>query len=144
MICPFCQPVVGERVIFEKNGALVLVPHVVLSQGHCLVVTSRHIESLLKADSQEIGAVWSLANEVSNYLVDQGYADGINLLSNMGLSAGQTVFHAHVHVIPRLCKDMPNPRDWLSLEFKKREFFPEASNVEDFSKKLREHLGLKP
>lgn len=141
MVCPFCHLDSGDRVVYDAGSALLIVPMVTFSSGHCLAVTKAHKVSMLDASSDEIRDVWALVNKISVFLVENGYADGVNILSNMGEAAGQTVFHAHVHVVPRLIGDVSSARDWLSPEFKAREFYPNAPDVEIFSKKIRSYLS---
>ena len=58
----------------------------------------------------EKAACWELVEWVRQYLLDRHHPTGINVGFNCGHSAGQTIFHAHIHVIPRYDGDTPNPR----------------------------------
>ena len=81
-----------------------------VSEGHTLVVPRKHAASLFELSHEEQSAVWVLAREIRNRLQAELSPDGFNIGLNDGETAGQTVPHAHVHVIPRNRGDVPDPR----------------------------------
>jgi diadenosine tetraphosphate (Ap4A) HIT family hydrolase len=81
-----------------------------VTDGHTLVVTRRHVASLYELSDTEQEGVWKLVSEVRQRLLTKLKPDGFNIGANDGLAAGQTVMHAHVHVIPRWDADVPDPR----------------------------------
>jgi len=107
--CPFCSPPAG-RVIAENEHALCFPDGFPLAEGHTLVVPRRHVASLFDLGEQEQAAVWRLVAETRNGLRAAGEVHGVNIGLNDGHAAGQTVEHAHVHLIPRREGDVPDPR----------------------------------
>ncbi len=113
--CPFCHPDPG-RLVQETEHARVLLDGFPVSDGHTLIVPRRHVASLFDLEPEEIDAIWSLAADVRRELAARLAPDGFNVGLNDGEAAGQTVMHAHVHVIPRFAGDVPDPRGgvrWL-------------------------------
>jgi diadenosine tetraphosphate (Ap4A) HIT family hydrolase len=81
-----------------------------LTEGHTLIVPRRHEERLSGLNPKEWHALWDLAHAVQEHLVEEHSPDGFSIGVNDGIAAGQTVRHAHIHVIPRHKGDVPDPR----------------------------------
>jgi histidine triad (HIT) family protein len=87
------------------------------TRGHALVVPRRHATDLLEADAEDLAAVAVAAQRLAARAVDRLGADGVNLINSCGRAAWQTVFHLHMHVIPRYADDplklpwVPSPGD---------------------------------
>jgi len=94
----------------ETEHARVLLDGFPVSEGHTLIVPRRHVASLFDLEAEEIEAIWHLVSEVRRDLAERLSPDGFNVGLNDGEAAGQTVMHAHVHVIPRFAGDVPDPR----------------------------------
>lgn len=109
MDCPFCRPD-PARVVASTDSALAIRDGFPLSEGHTLVVPRRHVASLFELNPDERAAVWELAAEVRADVDRKLAPDGFNVGLNDGEAAGQTVMHAHVHVIPRHRGDVDDPR----------------------------------
>jgi histidine triad (HIT) family protein len=106
--CIFCAIVAGQapaRTVAEDDRALAFMDIFPLTPGHALVVPKRHCESLLDAPADDLAAVALMAQRLARVAVapapDGLGADGVNLLQANGSVAYQTVFHFHVHVLPR-------------------------------------------
>ena len=80
-----------------------------VAEGHTLVIPKRHVASLFELPPEELAALWEQVAVVRNLLADLK-PDGFNLGVNDGLAAGQTIMHAHIHVIPRRTGDATDPR----------------------------------
>lgn len=108
MPCVFCLIAGGElpsHRIAERERALAFLdidPSVV---GHTLVVPRIHAASLHEVSPEDLLACAELAQEVAARLVDRLACDGVSIVQSNGAAAGQTVFHYHVHVIPRFDGD---------------------------------------
>lgn len=116
--CPFCT-VDGGRIYLENDVALALPDAFPIAQGHTLVVPKRHIASIFDLTEEEQAALWKLVALVRAKLWHDLAADGFNIGINDGAAAGQTVMHAHVHIIPRHKGDSPDPRGgvrWIKPE----------------------------
>lgn len=107
--CPFCPPD-EERVFHATELAVGLWDGFPVSPGHALVIPRRHVASWFDATREEQVAILE-AIEVGKSTVECDRSpDGWNLGVNVGVAAGQTVFHLHVHLIPRYDGDVPDPR----------------------------------
>lgn len=107
--CPFCT-LDAARIVLENEFALALPDGFPVTEGHTLVVPRRHAASLFDLPDEEEAALWKLVALVRGKLLTELRPDGFNVGLNDGQAAGQTVMHAHVHVIPRRKGDVPDPR----------------------------------
>ena len=113
--CPFCH-LDERRVLLENDSASAVADCFPVASGHTLVVPKRHVTSLFDLCEEEQAAVWRLVALVRDKLKTEMAVDSFNVGVNDGQAAGQTVMHAHVHVIPRRKGDVPDPRGgvrWL-------------------------------
>ena len=107
--CPFCD-LPPDRVLRSGPHASALPDQYPITEGHTLVVPTRHVASLYDLPPEEQAALWELAAEVRAALEASHDPDGFNIGVNDGEAAGQTVTHAHIHVIPRYGGDVADPR----------------------------------
>ena len=108
MSCIFCAIVDGSapsRRLYEDDRTLAFLDIVPLTRGHALVVPKRHAENLFDIDEDDLAAVARTAKRVGGAAMRAFGADGLNLLQTNGAVAMQTVFHLHVHVLPRYVGD---------------------------------------
>ena len=110
--CPFCQIIGGgaRHLVAENETAVAFEDAYPLAEGHTLVVPRRHVANPLELDEQEWLDLHSLARAVALQLQSAGVSTAFNIGSNCGDAAGQTIGHAHLHVIPRRGGDHPDPR----------------------------------
>lgn len=114
--CIFCDLLgsepQGERFVAGNRHAAALHDGFPVSDGHTLIVPRRHVQSVFELAGEEQQDVWNLVAEVRDRLTSslKLTPDAFNVGPNDGVQAGQTVMHAHVHVIPRYKGDMPDPR----------------------------------
>jgi diadenosine tetraphosphate (Ap4A) HIT family hydrolase len=107
--CPFCLRQ-DARITWENEAARAFPDAFPVTEGHTLVVPKRHVASLFDLPDEEQAALWRLVALVRSKLVSELHPDGFNVGVNDGPAAGQTVLHAHVHVIPRRAGDVADPR----------------------------------
>ena len=107
--CPFCH-LEKSRILLENDFAVAFPDGFPIAEGHTLVVPKRHVASLFDLHEEEQTAIWMLVALVRGKLMDEQKPDGFNIGINDGPAAGQTVMHAHVHVIPRRAGDSDDPR----------------------------------
>ncbi len=81
-----------------------------MSNGHTLVVPKLHLASFFGLPRDDQADIWRLVAEVRSTLLSELQPDGFNIGMNDGKTAGQTVEHAHIHVIPRFRGDVDDPR----------------------------------
>ena len=116
--CPFCQ-VPEERIVMTLGSGMALHDSYPVAEGHTLVVPEAHVASLFDLPEERQAELWKLVVMVRDHLTEELHPAGFNVGVNDGLAAGQTVAHAHIHVIPRFEGDAPDPRGgvrWLLPE----------------------------
>jgi diadenosine tetraphosphate (Ap4A) HIT family hydrolase len=111
--CLFCdiQTKDRKRVIAENNLAYAISDGFPVTQGHTLFIPKRHINDYFGLVQAEVNAINALMTEHKGMLQkDDETIEGFNIGMNCGEVAGQTIFHCHVHLIPRRKGDVENPR----------------------------------
>lgn len=104
--CPFCN----RQPWFSSEYWNVFLDQYPVSPGHTLVVPKRHIASVFDLNDAERGELLNVIEAVKLEWDDRLHPDGYNIGVNVGEAAGQSVMHAHIHVIPRYVGDVENPR----------------------------------
>ncbi len=107
--CPFCSPA-SESVFHAGSAILALWDAHPVSQGHALLIPKRHVETWFDATPEEQAELTAAIAIAKQAIEEQHTPDGYNIGINVGPEAGQTVFHLHVHVIPRYRGDVDDPR----------------------------------
>jgi histidine triad (HIT) family protein len=113
--CIFCQIVAGElpaSVVDQDERTVSFMDINPATRGHLLVVPRRHARDLLDIDADELAAVAASAQRMAARVKERLGADGVNVINSCGAAAWQTVFHFHLHVIPRYEGD-PLTLPWL-------------------------------
>lgn len=106
--CIFCEP---QREIIAQNSLTIAVFDTYpVAPGHALVLPRRHVVTIWDLSDKEYDACFRLVRELRTILEAHFHPGGFNVGANCGEVAGQSVWHAHVHVIPRYKGDTPNPR----------------------------------
>jgi histidine triad (HIT) family protein len=106
--CIFCRIAAGELpadVVHEDERTVAFMDINPSTRGHVLVIPRQHSADLLDVDPEDLAACMRAGQAVARRLTERLSADGINLVNSTGRVAGQTVFHFHVHVIPRYADD---------------------------------------
>lgn len=118
MTCPFCQ-LPPERIQFSNLHGVVIRDGFPISPGHTLIIPRRHVGSFFDINANERDALFALLDEAKRRLDKEFKPDGYNIGINDGPSAGQTIAHLHIHLIPRYQGDRTDPRGgvrWLIPE----------------------------
>lgn len=110
VLCPFCERVAAGKLLAENALAVALADGFPLSLGHTLVVPRRHQADYFALSAEEQQAIWSLVGAMREVIQEREAPDGYTLGVNVGVAGGQTVAHAHVHLIPRRAGDVADPR----------------------------------
>ena len=105
--CPFCN---SDEPILTNKLAYARFDKYPVNKGHLLIIPFRHVSDFFDLTEEEHGAVFKLVDEAKALLDKKYKPDGYNIGINVGEAAGQTVWHVHVHVIPRFKDDMADPR----------------------------------
>lgn len=109
--CIFCKIANGEipsTTIYENEEFRVFFDINPASKGHCLIVPKEHHSNIFDIDGETAGRLFSLATVVARSLKKELNCEGMNIVQNNGEIAGQTVFHFHLHLIPRYTGDTVN------------------------------------
>lgn len=106
-ICPFCQS--DLSTIKSQKDAYAMYDKYPVSPGHTLIIPTRHVADFFDLTPEEMNACWALAHEMKGVLTEKYQPDGFNVGINVGKAAGQTIFHVHIHLIPRYEGDVENP-----------------------------------
>jgi diadenosine tetraphosphate (Ap4A) HIT family hydrolase/5-methylcytosine-specific restriction endonuclease McrA len=108
--CPFCR-IDAKRIMAENELSFAIRDAYPVSDKHTLIIPKRHVVDFFDLYQPEINAVQSLLLEIKDEISDtDSTVTGFNVGVNVGPSAGQSVFHVHVHLIPRRDGDVPQPR----------------------------------
>lgn len=108
--CPFCK-VESERVIIASSPlSVAFFDGFPVSPGHALIIPKRHVSSFFDLSQEERQDLLNLADKVKRIVEERYHPDGFNIGINVGEAAGQSIFHVHMHLIPRYQGDVPNPR----------------------------------
>ncbi len=113
--CIFCKIVAGElpaELVDEDERTVAFMDISPATRGHALVVPRRHARDLLEIEPDELAATLLAAQRVARRAHERLRADGVNLINSCGRAAWQTVYHFHVHVIPRYAGD-PLKLPWV-------------------------------
>jgi histidine triad (HIT) family protein len=116
--CIFCKIVAGELpafVVDEDERTIAFMDIAPATRGHALVIPRAHSTDLLSVEREDLSAVALAAQRLAQNAKERLGADGVNLLNSCGRAAWQTVFHFHVHVIPRYDDD-PLRLPWVPVE----------------------------
>ncbi len=112
--CLFCKIVDGEipsERVDEDARTVAFMDINPATRGHALVIPRRHAANLLEIDAEDLSATMAAAQRLARTVSERLGADGVNLINSCGPAAWQTVFHFHVHVIPRY-EDDPLRLPW--------------------------------
>jgi diadenosine tetraphosphate (Ap4A) HIT family hydrolase len=108
--CPFCARINRSEFAFGNDLAVALPDEYPVNPGHTLVIPRRHVADFFALTEDEKAAIWALVLPVKQGIEKRGSPDGYNIGINIGAAAGQTIGHAHLHVIPRYSGDVEDPR----------------------------------
>lgn len=116
MACIFCKisnREIPSLTVYEDEHTMVFMDIAKDVDGHMVAIPKKHVKSILDCDTDTLGHVMSAVKRVCNHCVDHCGYEGINLLNANDESAGQSVPHFHIHIIPRNSKD--NVNAWPQL-----------------------------
>lgn len=109
--CIFCKIITGEipsTNIFEDDNFKVIMDISPAAKGHAIILPKKHFKNLFEMDEETSSKALSIARKVAAAMMEELKCDGLNVLQNNGEAAGQTVFHYHIHLIPRYQGDQVN------------------------------------
>lgn len=131
--CIFCKVIAGEipgEVVDSDDHTLTVMDINPATRGHVVVITRTHAENLLELSDEDLMAAMTTVRRVVHRMRDTLQPDGFNILHNIGRAAWQSIFHFHMHVIPRY-KDDPLQLPWV----------PEPADPEELKRVAAEIRG---
>jgi histidine triad (HIT) family protein len=106
--CLFCKIIAGElpaEIVAEDDRTVAIMDINPGTRGHLLVIPRAHSANVLETEPEDLQATILAAQRMARQVTERLGADGVNLLNCCGSAAWQTVFHLHIHVIPRYAND---------------------------------------
>lgn len=116
--CIFCKIISGEipsMTVYEDDAYKAIMDVSPASKGHVIILPRNHAANIYELPDDEAAGIMVVAKKIAMSVKEAFGCDGVNILQNNGEAAGQTVFHLHVHVIPRYADDSVNIK-WKQLE----------------------------
>lgn len=120
----FCKIAAGEipsRKIYEDKDLIAIMDLSPTSKGHSLIIPKEHYTNIYDIDEEIAGKVMKTAKKLATKMTVALNCDGFNLLQNNGETAGQTMFHFHMHLIPRYKDADNNMLKFTSVSFSDEE-----------------------
>lgn len=124
--CIFCRPSARLKYICESTNTLAVFDAYPVSPGHALIVPKEHIADYFEIEKKLRNELWEMVWFVKKYLHKIYKPDGYNAGVNVSPAGGQTVFHAHIHLIPRYKDDVKDPTGGV------RNVIPKKGNYRKF------------
>lgn len=134
--CIFCKIVDGQipsTTIFEDENVKVILDIAPAAKGHAILLVKQHVANIFELNSVIAGKIFTVVPKIATALKEELGCDGMNILQNNGEAAGQTVFHLHIHFIPRWKEDTVQIR-WTPNSYADGE-------AEDLAKAIRERMA---
>ena len=107
--CPFCNPDKDREIILESASVYAIYDKFPVSNGHVLIIPKKHVSNYFQLSFKEQSACWFVLNSVQKIIQEKFNPDGFNVGININETAGQTVPHVHIHLIPRYNGDVEIP-----------------------------------
>lgn len=108
--CPFCQPDNEREIILETQEVFAIYDKFPVNPGHALIIPKIHQSDFFDLNDELQNACFRAVNEVKKIVSFRFQPQGFNVGINVGVTAGQTIPHVHIHLIPRYSGDVEKPR----------------------------------
>ena len=109
--CIFCKILAGEipsTAVYEDDDFTAILDVNPAARGHVIILPKNHAANIYELPDEDASKIMIVAKKIATAIEKAYHCDGVNILQNNGEAAGQTVFHLHVHVIPRFKGDTVN------------------------------------
>ena len=131
--CIFCKLAnkdIPTNIIYEDDRFTVILDASPATKGHALILPKNHAANIYELPDEDAAAVFVLAKKLATKMTEILHCDGFNIVQNNGEVAGQTVFHFHMHLIPRYLNDGNQDRlTWNHAEFTPEEIAEIAAEL---------------
>ena len=134
--CVFCRIVAGQipaTVVHEDEDTLAFMDIGQVNPGHVLVAVKKHAENIFELDGAQAAAVFRSAARVARAIRGAFAPQGLSVYQANGAAAGQTVFHLHIHLVPR------HDGDGMALTWPVKN--PPREKLAEYAEKIRAKLG---
>lgn len=108
--CIFCNLDQNREILAENDLAIAFYDAFPVNPGHTLIIPKRHLANYFELTEEECLAIQALLKIVKDTVEEKFHPDGYNIGVNVNEAAGQSVFHVHMHLIPRYIGDVENPK----------------------------------
>ena len=132
IFCKIANGIIPSNTLFEDDDFRVIFDLGPATKGHALILPKKHFENIYKIDDDTAAKAFVLAKKMAAAMTKAFDSDGFNIIQNNGECAGQTVFHFHMHLIPRY-------KDDNAIEFWKAGQADDAE-LKELVKKVRKNL----
>ena len=105
IFCMIANGVIPSATIFENDDVRVIMDINPAAKGHAILLVKKHVANIFELDPDTAARIFSVVPKVAAAIKKVTGCDGLNILQNNGTAAGQTVFHLHIHFIPRFEND---------------------------------------
>lgn len=109
-MCIFCDKIKWDNILFETPKRISFFDEYPVSKGHTLLIPKEHFETYFDLSDEYIKSIDATIKQAKKILDEKFHSDGYNIGFNCGKTAGQSIMHFHIHVIPRYNGDVENPR----------------------------------
>ena len=131
--CIFCKLAnkdIPTNIIYEDDRFTVILDASPATKGHALILPKNHAANIYELPDEDASAVFVLAKKLATKMTEILHCDGFNIVQNNGEVAGQTVFHFHMHLIPRYLNDGNQDKlTWNHAEFTPEEIAEIAAEL---------------
>jgi len=134
MNCLFCKIIekkTKEEIVCENDGAIAMLDISPASKGHVIIITKKHFNNFVELDEEHNRWVFLLAKKIVEKIKKCFSPSGFNFISNMGTVAYQSIFHFHLHAIPKYEKE----KGFIWKENSGEQSLP---NLKDLRKKIKD------
>lgn len=136
--CIFCQIINGNipsSKIYEDEQVLAFLDISQTTPGHSLLIPKKHVKNMFEMDSSTASETFSRLPMIARAVQKATKASAMNIVNNNGELAGQTVFHAHIHLVPRYSQE-----DGLSIQYSTHE--PDFEKLAQLAESIQKEVNL--
>lgn len=105
LFCKIANKEIASSIIYEDDQCMAFLDISQVCLGHTLIIPKKHYDNFMECDNKILSHIQLVAKDLSKHLIATLHATGLNTLTNTSKVAGQSVFHYHMHLIPRYSPD---------------------------------------
>ncbi len=128
IFCKIAKKEITSEIIAETKLFLAFLDINPINKGHALIIPKKHTKNISEMQEPELSNILKFTQEVAKKIKETLNCDGYNIGMNTDLAAGQTIFHTHIHIIPRYAND--NLKSWPHKKY-------EENEIKNYTKKLK-------